>query len=268
MVPIRSGLSTRLRPGWWLELRSARCSRVRFPGGAVLNCWGGSASRKGARKRVVVTSDDHFLQRPRKGLTGHHREEMSIACSDVADCPIHPHFSYGIAPIAFCSPVSFPVYGYDAPANPAPCERGLCAPHSRAVAAPEQPVAPCMIFLARISCSYGWEVEYTDEFGQWWQTLSEGQQDAVAARVELLMEHGPNLPYPFSSDIRSSRHGVMRELRAPAGPCGSSTPSTPGARPYSSSAATRRATTGSTRSTCRWPTTSTTSIWTNCEGRE
>ena len=33
-----------------------------------------------------------------------------------------------------------------------------------------------------------WEVEYTDDFGQWWQQLSEGQQDAVAARVELLME--------------------------------------------------------------------------------
>ena len=59
-----------------------------------------------------------------------------------------------------------------------------------------------------------WEVEYTDEFGQWWHTLSEGQQDAVAARVELLMEHGPNLPHPYSSDIRSSRHGGMRELRA------------------------------------------------------
>ena len=62
-----------------------------------------------------------------------------------------------------------------------------------------------------------WEVEYTDEFGLWWQALSEGQQDAVAARVELLMEHGPNLPYPYSSDIRSSRHGVMRELRAQSG---------------------------------------------------
>ena len=38
--------------------------------------------------------------------------------------------------------------------------------------------------------------------GGWWQGLSEGQQDAVAARVELLMEYGPNLPYPHSSDIR------------------------------------------------------------------
>ena len=44
-----------------------------------------------------------------------------------------------------------------------------------------------------------------------------GQQDAVVARVELLTEYGPNLPYPFSSDIRSSRHGVMRELRAQSG---------------------------------------------------
>ena len=50
-----------------------------------------------------------------------------------------------------------------------------------------------------------------------WLELSEGQQDAVAARVDLLMEHGPNLPYPYSSDIKSSRHGVMRELRIQSG---------------------------------------------------
>ena len=62
-----------------------------------------------------------------------------------------------------------------------------------------------------------WEVEYTDEFGRWWQGLSEGQQDSMAARVELLMEYGPNLPYPHSSDIRGSRHGVMRELRVQSG---------------------------------------------------
>jgi hypothetical protein len=62
-----------------------------------------------------------------------------------------------------------------------------------------------------------WEVEYTDEFRAWWLDLSEGEQDAVAARVELLMEYGPNLPHPHSSDIRSSRHGAMRELRAQRG---------------------------------------------------
>ena len=48
----------------------------------------------------------------------------------------------------------------------------------------------------------------------WWRNLSEEQQDAVAARVELLMERGPNLPFPSSSDVRGSRHGRMRELRA------------------------------------------------------
>ena len=62
-----------------------------------------------------------------------------------------------------------------------------------------------------------WEVEFTNEFGQWWHELSEDQQDAVAARVGLLEERGPNLPYPYSSDIRGSRHGVIRELRAQSG---------------------------------------------------
>ena len=45
----------------------------------------------------------------------------------------------------------------------------------------------------------------------------ESQQDAVAARVELLMAYGPNLPYAHSSDIRSSSHGVTRELRVQSG---------------------------------------------------
>lgn len=44
--------------------------------------------------------------------------------------------------------------------------------------------------------------------------MSEAHQDAVVAKVELLMEYGPNLPYPYSSDVKGSRHGVMRELRA------------------------------------------------------
>ena len=58
-----------------------------------------------------------------------------------------------------------------------------------------------------------WDVEHTDEFEQWWRGLSEGQQDSMTARVDLLIERGPNLPSPYSSDIGSSRHGVMRELR-------------------------------------------------------
>ena len=50
-----------------------------------------------------------------------------------------------------------------------------------------------------------WEVEYTDEFGEWWDKLSEREQDNVTAIVELLMEQGPRLPFPYSSGIEGSR---------------------------------------------------------------
>jgi hypothetical protein len=62
-----------------------------------------------------------------------------------------------------------------------------------------------------------WEVEYTDEFENWWNTLSETEQGRVDARVRLLMERGPNLGFPFSSQVKSSRFPEMRELRAQAG---------------------------------------------------
>lgn len=58
-----------------------------------------------------------------------------------------------------------------------------------------------------------WGVEYTDEFGRWWATLSEAEQEDIAAIVEILEEKGPQLPFPFSSGIETSRHSHMRELR-------------------------------------------------------
>ena len=51
----------------------------------------------------------------------------------------------------------------------------------------------------------------------WWEGLSEAKQESVAATVELLIERGPQLPYPYSSGIRSSRHGGLRELRIQSG---------------------------------------------------
>ena len=58
-----------------------------------------------------------------------------------------------------------------------------------------------------------WEVEYTDEFGEWWDGLTEGEQVAIDAGVELLEMRGPTLGYPRSSKISGSRHNHMRELR-------------------------------------------------------
>lgn len=58
-----------------------------------------------------------------------------------------------------------------------------------------------------------WEVEFTDEFGSWWEGLDEDEQDSVDQGVGLLSARGPSLPFPHSSDIKNSRHGNMRELR-------------------------------------------------------
>ena len=41
-----------------------------------------------------------------------------------------------------------------------------------------------------------WEVEYTDEFDQWWSGLTEEEQVSLAASVQLLEERGPSLGYP------------------------------------------------------------------------
>jgi hypothetical protein len=60
-------------------------------------------------------------------------------------------------------------------------------------------------------------VEFTDEFEQWWDSLSENEQGRVDARVRLLEERGPNLGYPFSSQIKASPFPEMRELRAQVG---------------------------------------------------
>src|ERR1035441_6143289 len=65
--------------------------------------------------------------------------------------------------------------------------------------------------------SVAWEVEFTDEFEEWWHTLSESEQGKVDAHVSLLMERGPNLGFPFSSQVKTSLFPEMRELRAQAG---------------------------------------------------
>lgn len=59
-----------------------------------------------------------------------------------------------------------------------------------------------------------WDVEYTDEFEEWWNSLTETEQEDVDAYVQRLEARGPNLPFPYSSGINGSRHSHMRELRA------------------------------------------------------
>ena len=58
-----------------------------------------------------------------------------------------------------------------------------------------------------------WDVEYTDEFADWWDALDEAEQDSIDWVVDLLEERGPRLDFPHSSKINGSRHSHMRELR-------------------------------------------------------
>ena len=61
-----------------------------------------------------------------------------------------------------------------------------------------------------------WEAEATDEFIDWWNTLTETQQEAIDARVRLLQQRGPSLGRPTVETIKSSRHHHMKELRCSA----------------------------------------------------
>lgn len=58
-----------------------------------------------------------------------------------------------------------------------------------------------------------WQIEFTDAFGDWWDSLSEAEQDSVALYVKMLQAAGPSLVYPYSSGINQSKHAHMRELR-------------------------------------------------------
>jgi hypothetical protein len=58
-----------------------------------------------------------------------------------------------------------------------------------------------------------WEVEFTDEFGAWWEGLSEAEQVDVRAEVSLLRRFGPTLGRPHVDSVASSKHGNMKELR-------------------------------------------------------
>lgn len=58
-----------------------------------------------------------------------------------------------------------------------------------------------------------YEVEVSDVFRDWYEPLSEAEQNSVERVVLMLMEAGPALSFPYSSSIQSSKFRHMRELR-------------------------------------------------------
>lgn len=58
-----------------------------------------------------------------------------------------------------------------------------------------------------------WRVEITDEFYDWWSSLTEPEQDALQVSIELLECQGPSLGRPHADTVKGSRHANMKELR-------------------------------------------------------
>lgn len=60
------------------------------------------------------------------------------------------------------------------------------------------------------------EVIATDEFVEWYESLSSGDQAAVDRYVGLLEARGPNLGHPHCSGLNGSKY-ALRELRVQSG---------------------------------------------------
>jgi hypothetical protein len=61
------------------------------------------------------------------------------------------------------------------------------------------------------------DVEFTDEFGEWWGDLSSEEQASVRAYVKVLEDYGVGLKHPYCSSVETSRHHHIRELRVQHG---------------------------------------------------
>jgi hypothetical protein len=62
-----------------------------------------------------------------------------------------------------------------------------------------------------------WEIEYTDEFDEWFDGLSDEEQVAVYARVVQLEAQGPHLGGTLVTTIEQSRLSNLKELRVNLG---------------------------------------------------
>ena len=75
-------------------------------------------------------------------------------------------------------------------------------------------VGDLTVFHRRNMLYIMWEVEYTDDFKIWWDTLTWEEQAVIDSGVSLIEKLGPSLPFPYSCQVKQSKHGNMRELRS------------------------------------------------------
>jgi hypothetical protein len=58
-----------------------------------------------------------------------------------------------------------------------------------------------------------WDIELTDQFIEWWDSLTVGEQDPIEAAIDVLELRGPGLGRPLVDTVTGSRHANMKELR-------------------------------------------------------
>jgi hypothetical protein len=58
-----------------------------------------------------------------------------------------------------------------------------------------------------------WEVEVSDEFIDWYESLNEQEGVSVDTAVDMLQEYGPTLGRPHVDTLKASKHRNMKELR-------------------------------------------------------
>src|ERR1039458_8714033 len=58
-----------------------------------------------------------------------------------------------------------------------------------------------------------WDVEVSDEFKAWYDSLNEDEWESVNTGVDMLTVYGPSLSRPYADTITGSRYPNMKELR-------------------------------------------------------
>jgi hypothetical protein len=64
-----------------------------------------------------------------------------------------------------------------------------------------------------------WEVEHTDQFGDWYEALPQDHAEEVSHVIDQLAQDGPTLGRPLVDRVENSRHHNMKELRISAAGC-------------------------------------------------
>ena len=58
-----------------------------------------------------------------------------------------------------------------------------------------------------------WNIDFSDEYSDWFDSLDRDSKIVVLQRITLLKEFGPQLPRPYSDVLHGSRYKNLKELR-------------------------------------------------------